>query len=87
MATARSPAAITGNIAWVSLDPELHALLLAEPSRTALREELLVAWFGGRREALQAVLDDERDDDPRNGIALAKMRLPQARGNLNPHPC
>ncbi len=63
MATARSPATITGNIAWVSLDPELHALLLAEPSRTALREELLVAWFGSRREALQAVLDDERGID------------------------
>ncbi len=63
MATARSVAAITDNIAWVSLDPELHALILAEPSRTALREELLVAWFGSRRKALQPVIDEERGID------------------------
>ncbi len=63
MATARSVAAVTGNIAWVSLDPELHILMLAEPSRTALREQLLAAWFGGRHEALPAVLDEERGID------------------------
>ena len=62
MTTARSPTAITDNIAWVSLDPELHALLLAEPSRTALREELLVAWFASRRAALQPVLDDRSEE-------------------------
>ena len=63
MATARSVAAVTGNIAWASLDPALHALVLDEPSRTALREELLVAWFGSQRRELAQVLDDERGSD------------------------
>jgi len=63
MDTVRSVAAITDNIAWVWLDPELHALALDELSRTALREELLVAWFGSQRKQLEPVLDEERGSD------------------------
>lgn len=63
MTTARSVAAITDNIAWVSLDPDLHALVLDESSRTALREDLLAAWFGSQRKQLEPVLDEERGSD------------------------
>jgi len=63
MSTARSVAAIADNVAWASLDPELHALVLDESSRSALREELLVAWFGSQRNQLKPVLDEERGSD------------------------
>ena len=63
MTTARSIAAVTNNIAWVSLDAELHALVLDKPSRIALREELLVAWFGSKRQILEPILAEELDSD------------------------
>ncbi len=63
MPTAQSAAAITGNIEWVWLDPALHELVLEERSRTALREELLVAWFGSQRKDLEQVLNEERSSD------------------------
>jgi len=80
MDTARSVAAITDNIAWVSLDPELYALALEELSRTALREELLVAWFGSQRRQLEQVLDEERGSDRYETLlrdsAAGKYQLP-----------
>ena len=63
MSSARSAAAITANIAWAFLDADLHALAQDEPSRTALRETLLVAWFADRRSRLLPVLADERGSD------------------------
>lgn len=63
MTTARSVTAVTDNIAWVSLDAELHALVLDKPSRNALREELLVAWFGSKRQRLEPVLAEELVSD------------------------
>jgi putative restriction endonuclease len=63
MDTARSARAITDNIAHVTLDPELHALVLAEAPRTAMREELLVAWFGSQRGQLEQVLEAELGSD------------------------
>jgi putative restriction endonuclease len=63
MSSARSAAAITANIAWATLDADLHALAQDEPSRTALRETLLVAWFADRRSRLLPVLADERGSD------------------------
>lgn len=63
MDSARSISAITSNIAWASLDPELHALALQQDSRSALREELVVAWFGSYRPQLEQVLQEERGND------------------------
>ena len=63
MTTARSVSAVTNNIACVSLEPELHALVLDKRSRHALREELLVAWFGSMRKVLEPVLAVELDSD------------------------
>lgn len=60
MDSARSAGAITDNIAYAFLDPELHSLVLKEESRTALREELVVAWFGSYRAQLEQVLQEER---------------------------
>ena len=88
MATARSVAAVTGNIAWASLDPGLHALMLDESSRTALREELLVVWFGSRQEALQSVIEDERGIDryqtQLRDSAAGSYRVPQETGRRSP---
>lgn len=63
MDTARSVAAIVENIAYVQLDPELHELVLQKDARAALREELIVAWFGAMRTKLEAVLQEERGSD------------------------
>lgn len=87
MNTARSVAAITDNIAWVSLDPDLHALALDERSRTALREELLVAWFGSQRAQIEPVLNEERSSDRYETLlrdsATGKYQLPN---ELPPEP-
>ena len=87
MNTARSVAAITDNIAWVSLNPDLHALVLDELSRTALRDELIVAWFGSQRRQLELVLDDERESDRYETLlrdsATDKYQLPN---ELPPEP-
>ena len=63
MDSARSTSAVTDNIAYASLDPELHALVLDERSRAALREELVVAWFGSYRTRLDRILQEERGSD------------------------
>jgi len=63
MDSARSASSITDNIAYASLDPELHALVLEEQSRAALREELVVAWFGSYRMQLEPVLREEQGSD------------------------
>jgi len=80
MSTARSATTIIDNIAWVSLDPDLHALVLDEHARTILREELLVAWFGSQRMQLEQVLEDERDSDRYESLlrdcAVGKYQLP-----------
>ncbi len=76
MDSARSVSAITDNIAWVSLDPGLHALALAEPSRTALREELPVAWFGSQRRPLEQVIEDERGSDRYETLSNATKPYP-----------
>lgn len=63
MRTARSMSDITANIRCASLDPDLHALALEERARSALREELVVAWFGSYRAQLGRVLQEERGSD------------------------
>lgn len=63
MQSARSNSAIVGNIAYARLDPELYALVLDERSRAALREELLVAWFGSYRKRLDPIVQEERGSD------------------------
>ena len=63
MRTARSTSDITDNVDYAYLDPVLHALALEEQSRAALREELLVAWFGSYRTQLEPVLQEERGSD------------------------
>ncbi len=63
MHSARSNSDIAGNIAFAHLDPQLHALVLDERSRAALREELVVAWFGGCRDRLDPILREERGSD------------------------
>lgn len=63
MDSARSISAITDNIAYASLDPELHALVLQPEARAALRETLVVAYFGRHRKALDAVLREELGSD------------------------
>lgn len=63
MDSARSISAISDNIAWASLDPDLHAFTLKQDSRAALREELVVAWFGSCRAQLEQVFLEERGSD------------------------
>ncbi|MBK8064473.1 MAG: hypothetical protein IPK29_10770, partial [Betaproteobacteria bacterium] len=62
--SARSVSAIRENIDYVSLDPELHALVLDRNSAwLRFRQELIVAWFGGPNEKLDQVLQEERGSD------------------------
>jgi putative restriction endonuclease len=60
MESARSNSAIAENIDHARLDPELYVLVLDERSRAALREELVVAWFGSHRKHLDAIIQEER---------------------------
>ena len=87
MDSARSIAAVTDNIACAWLDPELHALVLKEQSRTALREELVVAWFGSYRTQLEQVLQEEQGSDRYETIlresAAGNVKLP---GETPPEP-
>jgi putative restriction endonuclease len=63
MDTARSMTAIRDNIEYAYLDDELHRLMLDPNAREALRQELVVAWFGSRRMELEKVLQEERQSD------------------------
>ena len=63
MRSARSNADINDNIDFAQLDPELHALMLDERARSALREELVIAWFGSYRTQLDLILQEERGSD------------------------
>lgn len=63
MGSARSMSAIRENIDFVWLDPDLHKLVLEKDSRAALRQELIVAWFGSSRGKLEQVLQEERGSD------------------------
>ena len=63
MRSARSNSDIVDNVAHAHVDPELYALMLDERSRVALREELLVAWFGSYRSQLDRILREERGSD------------------------
>jgi putative restriction endonuclease len=63
MTTASSARAIAENIAYVSLDPALHALLLNPISREQLRQQLVVAWFGAFSQSLNALFEEERQID------------------------
>src|SRR3990172_12178538 len=55
MRSARSNSDIAGNIDYATLDPQLHVLALEERARAALREELVVAWFGSYRTQLDPI--------------------------------
>jgi len=57
--TVRSYSEITSNFEYAFLDDDLHRLLLDSGSRAALRDELLVKWFGLHRLALEQALTDE----------------------------
>ena len=63
MRSARSNSDIAGNIDYATLDPQLHVLALEERARAALREELVVAWFGSYRAQLDRILREERGSD------------------------
>ncbi len=63
MRSARSNSDITDNIAYAYLDLELHALILEARARAALREELVITWFGSYRTQLDRVLQEERGSD------------------------
>ena len=63
MRSARSNSDIAGNIDYATLDPQLHVLALEERARAALREELVVAWFGSYRTQLDPILQEERGSD------------------------
>ena len=86
MRSARSNSDIAGNVDYAHLDPQLHALVLDERGRSALREELVVAWFGGCRAQLDPILREERGSDRyetalRHGAAtelLAREEPPEA---------
>ena len=60
MRTARSVADIIENVQHAFLDEALHELMLDEPARMALRDQLIVVWFGSRSDMLRQVLNDER---------------------------
>ena len=63
MRSARSNSDIAGNIDYATLDPQLHVLALEERARAALREELVVAWFGSYRTQLDPILQEGRGSD------------------------
>jgi putative restriction endonuclease len=63
MDSARSMSTISDNVAYAYLDDDLHALVLDATARNALREELVVAWFGSYRLQLEKVLQEERQSD------------------------
>ena len=63
MDTARSIAAIKENVEYAYLDHDLYRLVHDPAARAALREELVVGWFGSRRMELEAVLQEERQTD------------------------
>lgn len=63
MDTVRSMAAIRDNIAYAYLDDELHKPVLDTEAREALRETLMVTWFGSQRMELEKVLQEERQSD------------------------
>jgi len=57
--TVRSYSEITSNFEYAFLDDDLHRLVLDSGSRAALRDELLVKWFGFHRLALEQALTEE----------------------------
>jgi putative restriction endonuclease len=61
--SAGSRSVITDNIACACLDDDLHALTLQSRTRNALRDELIVAWFGDRRFQLEEVVRQERESN------------------------
>ena len=61
--TASSSRVIAENIAFVSLDPGLHSLVLDPVAREQLRQQLVVAWFGAFSQPLNALFDEERRID------------------------
>jgi putative restriction endonuclease len=63
MSTARSFADITQNIEFVSLNSDLHMLFCQPYSRAALREELVVKWFGTTRAPMDDLLAEELGSD------------------------
>ncbi len=60
MGSARSHAAIEENIDFARLDPELHGYLQDAESRDALRQTLIVRWFGPHRKQLLRLIDQDR---------------------------
>ena len=83
MRTARSASDVTDNVDYAHVDPELHALVLDEQARTALREELIVAWFGDHRIPLDRILQEERGSDSyetalRHGAASTELLAREA---------
>lgn len=63
MDSARSVGAVAENIAFACLDDELHVLVNDPKARGELREQLIVAWFGSQRTALDKVVREERKID------------------------
>lgn len=61
--TASSARVIDENIAYASLDPVLHSLLLDPIAREKLRQHLVVAWFGSFSQPLNALFEEERQID------------------------
>jgi putative restriction endonuclease len=59
MDSARSRSAIEENMDFVSLAPELYALLQDPTSRAALKDDLLSHWFPQQRVALESAMTQE----------------------------
>ena len=65
--SARSGKDIAENVAYASLDDELHQLMLRPVTRNLLKEELVVFWFGKHRQSLEKLLvQDEYEKELRN---------------------
>lgn len=63
MKSARSRRDIEENIDYVSLDAALHALLADRTALEALRQHIVVTWFGSRSEQVNTAIDEERRID------------------------
>ncbi len=61
--SARSASMIEENIAFASLDPLLHSLVLEPNTREQLRQHLVVAWFGSFAQPFNALFEEERRID------------------------
>ena len=63
MGSARSRRDVEENIAYASLDPDLHVLLRDRASLEQLRQHVVVSWFGSRATEINEAIESERSVD------------------------